>query len=195
MLITLWLASFGVGYLLHAIFQPRYVWPSAASALTASYFHIGAICFSWGFTSLLNPSYLTRRIVVRDSIIFAVGILAYWTVALFWNHAPAYTLLSFCIFFGYAVVAATTFYRAYNKVAMRRTQMSIGSVRDFVRWMQVCCDCCVAFGLGSVALTALFPTSIWPYPVLMVAGTGMFAYLAYSVNNYGHVINKAMPME
>ena len=69
-LTALWVGVFGLGYILHGILMWRYTWPAAASALTVTYFHIGAICFSWGYTSLLNPNYLTPRITLRDGIYY-----------------------------------------------------------------------------------------------------------------------------
>ena len=42
MLTALWVGVFGLGYILHGILMWRYTWPAAASALTVTYFHIGA---------------------------------------------------------------------------------------------------------------------------------------------------------
>ena len=81
-LTILWLVAFGVGYMIHAAFNWRENWPTAASALSATYFHLGAICFSWGYTSLLDPTYLRKKVVVRDLVIYAFGIVCYWSVAL-----------------------------------------------------------------------------------------------------------------
>ena len=66
LLTILWLVAFGLGYFIQAIFLWRYTWPTAASALAVSFFHIGAICFNWGYIPLLNPNYLTKGIVIRD---------------------------------------------------------------------------------------------------------------------------------
>jgi len=190
-LTAVWLVAFGIGYMIHAAFQLRYFWPSAASALSATYFHIGAVCFSWGYTPLLNPDYLTKRIVIRDSAILAVGIVSYWTVALLSNHAPFYTFLSFSIFFIYAVFGTIVFYSTYNRVSYRMIKMAIGSVGNFVKWMQVCCDLIILFGISSVAITAIFPTEIWPYTILLLGGVGMFGYIAYSLEKYGAIIHEA----
>ena len=191
MLTSLWMAVFGLGYLVHGFFQWRDVWPTAASALTVSYFHIGAICFCWGYIPLLDPTYLTQKKKVRDLIYFAVGLGIYWTVPLLWKHAPLFTLFSYFLFFLYAVYVAITFYRTYNKVSYRLIHLQVGNMTDFVRWMQMCCDLIVLFGISSVAITAMFPTSFWPYTLLLCAGVGMFAYMAYSVNKYGKVVEKA----
>ena len=191
MLTTLWMAMFGIGYIIHGIFMFRLTWPTAASALTATYFHIGALCFNWGYTPLLNPNYLTRRVLWRDGVFYLLAVIVYWSIALLWKHAPLPTLLSFCMFFGYALWTVIMFYRTYNQVSNRLIHLSFGNVIDFVRWMQVCCDLIVFFGISSVTITALFPTDFWPYTLLLFAGVGMFGYMAYSLKKYGLTIEAA----
>jgi hypothetical protein len=188
---ALWMGVFGVGYLLHAWFQWRFTWPTAASALTATYFHIGALCFSWGFTPLLNPRYLTRGVLLRDLVYYIASVVVYWTVALLWEQAPYCTMGSFCLFFFYAVYITTVFYRTYNQVSFRLMRLSFGNVTGFVHWMQMCCDLIVLFGISSVVITGIFPDDIWPYSLLLVMGVGMFAYIGYSVSKYGTVIEEA----
>ncbi len=189
LLTTLWIASFGVGYMIHGALMWRYTWPTAASAFTVSYFHLGAICFSWGYTSLLKPKYLTRFIFWRDIIYYIVSLVVYWIVAFQWKDASTYTSLSFLLYFLYAAWVVFVFYQTYNQVSYRLLRLSYGNVMGFVRWMQVCCDLIVLFGISSVAITGLFPTDFWPYTLLLVAGTGMFAFIAYSLNKYGSTID------
>lgn len=187
----IWVMAFGIGYQIHAFFLWRFTWPAAASALTVTYFHLAGICFSWGYTSLLNPVYLTKRIKIRDIAIYAVGLVVYWTIPLIWQNAPMYTLLSYCIFFSYAAYVTYVFYHTYNQVSMRLLKMSLGNVRDFVKWMQVCTDLIILFGIGSVVITALFPTASLPFVLLLLAGVGMFSYMVYSIEHYGKVIDTA----
>ena len=190
-LTIVWLIAFGIGYNIHAFCYWRESWPTAASALTATYFHLGAICFSWGYTSLLNPTYVTKKVAIRDIAIYIIGVTAYWTVALNWKDAPLYVLLSFVIFFSYCVFGVIVFYRTYNMVSYRMMKMSLGNVGSFVRWMQVCCDLIILFGIGSVAITGIFPNEKWPFVVLLVLGIGIFGYIVYSLEKYGSVINGA----
>ena len=190
-LTVIWLTAFGLGYMLHAAFVLRNTWPTAASALTVTYFHIGALCFSWGYTSLLNPTYMKKFVVVRDLTFFVVGLLIYWSVAFLWKDAPNYTFLSFCVFFAYALWIVIVFYRTYNRVSYRMMKMSIGSVGSFVRWMQVCCDMIVLFGIGSVTITGIFANALLPFVLLLCAGVGMFGYIVYSLEKYGEVIDDA----
>jgi hypothetical protein len=187
----LWLTVFAVGYLLHFAFRLRTGWPSAASALTVSYFHWGAICFCWGFIPLLNPDHLTRKRMIADSIVYIIGLIGYWTVALLWKEAPVATLISYSVFFAYCAYYIVIFYRTYNRVSFRLIKLSYGNVSSFVRWMQASCDLILLFGIGSVAVTAMFPTDLWPYTLLMVIGTLVYAYIVYSLRRYGNVIEAA----
>jgi signal transduction histidine kinase len=183
--------AFGIGYNIHAICYWRESWPTAASALTATYFHIGALCFSWGYTSLLNPTYVTKKVAIRDIAIYIIGLIAYWSVALAWKDAPLFVMMSFAIFFSYCIFGVIVFYKTYNMVSYRMMRMSLGNVGSFVRWMQVCCDLIIFFGIGSVAVTGIFPNEKWPYVVLLVLGIGIFGYIVYSLEKYGSVINGA----
>jgi hypothetical protein len=67
---------FAAGFIAHSRLGWRATWPAGASALSVSYFHVAAVLFGWSHISLLNPNYLTRRIVVRDIVILVVGIIA-----------------------------------------------------------------------------------------------------------------------
>lgn len=187
----LWLTVFAVGYMMHFVFMPRVNWPSAASALTVSYFHWGAICFCWGFIPLLNPDYLTRKKMIWDIVIFVIGLASYWTVPLLWKEAPLATTLSYSVFFVYCAYNVVVFYKTYNRVSFRLVKMSYGNVTGFVRWMQASCDLILLFGIGSVAITAMFPRDFWPYTALEIVGTLVYAYIVYSLSRYGSVVETA----
>ena len=70
-------------------------------------------------------------------------------------------------------------------------RLSYGNVGSFVRWMQVCCDLIILFGISSVAITGIFPNEKWPFVVLLIAGVGVFGYIVYSLEKYGAVIGDA----
>ena len=188
---ALWLFVFGVGYLIHAFFQLRYTWPAAASALSVSYFHIGGVLFGWGHTSLLNPQYINKVTVVRDLTILSVGLVAYWWVAFNAVVSPVATVLSFSVFFFHCVFIIFYFFHTYRKVRRNLIKMSMGNIGGFVRWMSLSCHLIMFFGVGSVAVTAAFPVSVWPYTLLLCAGMLMFIYIFYSITEYGTVIDMA----
>ena len=188
----LWLVFFAVGYLIHAIFQIRTFWPTGAAALTISYFHLGAICFCWGYIPLLNPDYLTKKIAVRDTVIYGVGLAGYWASAFIWKQTTIYSMLPYLVFFVYCAYHAVIFYKTFSRVSYRLVTMSYGDVSGFVRWMQASCDLIVFFGIFLVAVTVLFPDSIrYITPVETLGGIGIFAYIVYSISRYGKVVEAA----
>ena len=189
---VLWLVVFAAGYLVHAFLEIRTFWPTGAAALTISYFHLGAICFCWGYMPLLNPDYPTRRIRIRDTIIYVVGLVGYWTTALIWKETSLFTMLPYLVFFVYCAWHTVLFYKTFNRVTKRLVSLSYGNVSGFVRWMQACCDLIIFFGIFCVAITALLPHSIrfiTPFETLL--GIGIFGYIVYCINRYGKVVEEA----
>jgi len=186
---ALFFAVFGVGMLLHLYFQWRLSYPLLATALSVSYFHIGGVAVTWSHTTLLNPRYLSRWIVVRDVTLIAVGLTCYWTAAtcstLLTLHC---TLLIFLI---HAVWMSLDFYTTYYRVCRRLIVMKQGSIEGFMRWMFRSCHLIIAFGIGSIVFTSFFPHDVWPYTVLLCVGVLVFVYIYYSISEYGSVIDSA----
>ena len=143
--------AFAVGFLLHAHFQWRTSWPEAATALSVSYFHIGAVCFGWSHTSLLNPNYLTQGVAFRDLLILVAGLTAYWITLdneefsimncqlsivncelSIVNCELSIVNYQFSIFFLHAGFIAFTFYRTYFRVRRDIERMPAGG--NAPRW-------------------------------------------------------------
>lgn len=182
-------AVFGIGVLLHYHFQWRLSYPLLATALTVTYFHIAGVAITWSHTSLLNPHYLCRKIVVRDIVFLAVGIPAYWISA---TSCPLSTLhYTLFIFLIHCVWMTFDFYTTYFRASRRLIAMKLGSVEGFMRWMLRSCHLIIAFGLGSIMFTSLFPVDAWPFTVLLIVGAMVFIYIYYSINEYGRVIDSA----
>ena len=141
---------------------------------------------------MLNPNYLTQKIIVRDLIIYGVGLISYWTVALIWRDNPLYTVLSFSVFFLYVAYHIILFYRTYHNVSYRLMKMSYGNVSGFVRWLQVSCDLIIFFGTVGVIMLALFQHDTkFPFTVLTLLGIVIWAYIVFSLNKYGSVVETA----
>ena len=200
-LTALTFSIFAIGFLLHYHFEWRTSWPAAASALSVSYFHIAGVLFSWSHISLLNPYYLTRHVVVRDVIILIIGIVAYWGVA--FTHTSYFILhAAFSIFFLHAFYISSVFYRTLHRIRHKVKTMPVSvdnatwwteenklMVVGFQRSIRMSCHFIVLFGLGSIAVTAAFPTQYWPYTVLLILGILVFCFIFYGLTEYGCVID------
>jgi hypothetical protein len=199
--------AFAAGFLLHAQFQWRTLWPAGATALSVSYFHIGAVFFGWSHTSLIRPNYLTQRIVFRDILILCAGLAAYWIAAIDDESSIIQYPLTImngalCIFFLHAGYIALNFYRTYYQV---RRSIVHRPAADMPWWTPekkrtvlnrhhafvIGCHLIIIFGLGSIAITAAFPHDIWPYTLLTAAGIAVFSYIFYALVEYGAVIDSA----
>jgi hypothetical protein len=186
---------FGIGFLLHAYFCWRITWPEAASALTVSYFHSGGVLFGWSHISLMSPDYLSKKRMVCDLAILAIGVTTYWTILSDWT---------FAIFFIHASYIAFTFYHTYFQVRRNIKEMPADeqapywwtaeakrTVLGFHHSFVIGCHLIVLFGLGSIAITASFPHDIWPYSLLTLSGVVVFSFIFYSLVEYGNVIDAA----
>jgi hypothetical protein len=187
-LVAIWLLIFAIGFLMHAHFQWRYTWPAAATSLSVSYFHCGGVLFSWSHTSLLNPKYLTKKVIWRDLSILIIGVTCYWLEAFGLLRLKSF---SFIIFIAHALFITYTFYHTYYRVKHSLLKLSLGTTEQFVRWMLFSCHLIVGFGIGSIVLTACLPVAVWPYIFLLSVGILVFIYIFFSLNDYGAVIDMA----
>ena len=187
-------SAFSVGFLMHYFLQWRSAWPLGASALTVSYFHIGGVLFCWSNTSLLNYHYITRRVAWRDVGILALNLVCTWTFAAHGSHF--YTLnTAFLVFFVHAAFLAVTLYRTYYSARHMLHELEIGDNARAIaithKKFQLCCHLIVGFGIGSVAFTKLFPHDMWPFSLLLVAGTAVFSYIFYAISEYSAIVRMA----
>ena len=201
-LVALCYTIFAIGFFIHAHFEWRTSWPAAASALSVSYFHIGGVLFGWSHTSLMRPYYLTKKVIVRDLIILAVGLTGYWTAV---ANCSLLTLhFSLSIFFVHAAFIAYKFYLTYYTV--RRDIMRMPAGKEAPRWwtseakrtvlnghhsFMISAHLIVLFGIGSMVVTTAFPTQFFPYTVLLCMGIAVYCYIFYALTEYGNAIEAA----
>ena len=180
-LTAVFFAVFGIGLLLHYHFHWRQICPPMAMALSLTYFHIAGVAITWSHTSLLNPRYLSRRVVARDVAFLIIGLSAYWL-----------TTVGVYIFLLHATLMTYDFYSTYYHLN-RHSFPTLGEVggRAIFRWMLLSCHLIIFFGIGSIVFTYLLPTAIWPYSVLLCVGGLVFIYIYYSISEYGTVIDSA----
>ena len=180
-LTAVFFAVFGIGLLLHYHFHWRQTCPPMAMALSLTYFHIAGVAITWSHTSLLNPRYLSRRVVARDVAFLIIGLSAYWL-----------TTAGVYIFLLHATLMTYDFYSTYYHLN-RHSFPTLGKVggRAIFRWMLLSCHLIIFFGIGSIVFTYLLPTAIWPYSVLLCVGGLVFIYIYYSISEYGTIIDSA----
>jgi hypothetical protein len=110
--------------------------------------------------------------------------------------------LALGVFFIHAIFITFVFYHTYYMV--RRNIEDMPADEKAPRWWTLenkqrvlnrhhsfvlGCHLIVFFGLGSIVVTACFPTDIFPYTILSVAGVIVFCYIFYSLVEYGRIID------
>jgi len=130
-----------------------------------------------------------------------VGLIAYWMVAV---ASFSVFNLQFSIFFAHATFIAYTFYHTYSSV--RRNIMRMPANGEAHRWwtpetkrtvlnghhsFMISGHLIVLFGIGSIVVTAAFPTQITPYTVLLCMGIAVYCYIFYALTEYGNAIEAA----
>lgn len=194
---------FAIGFFVHGYLTLRFQSPAAASALSVSYFHCGAVLFSWSHTPLMRPDYLTRRIAIRDLSILGVSLVLYWLPIFIPVLAP-YSNIPFAIFFLHGLYLSYMFLNNYYQSSKNLEQCSVENnapgwwtpetkrrVLSHHHSFIIGCGLIVLFGLGSIAITAAFPNDIWPYTLLSGVGVLVFWFIYYALSEYGGVIEIA----
>lgn len=180
---------FGVGFLVHWFFSPRATGGVVlATSLSLSYFHVGGVLFSMSHTSLVRPSYLTRKVVIRDVICLMVSLCSFAIAAL--TRSSIALHIGMFVTLTHLVCLATIFYRSFRHMYTLLAAQAEYTGRDNytdvdIRPMYFSCHLIILFGLGSVIISSLVESTIWPYTLLLVLGVAVFSYIYHSLNNFG----------
>jgi len=180
------LSIFGIGFIIHWYFMPRFNYPLAASALSVAYFHSAGVLFSMSHTGLIDRHYLTRRVVVRDVCLTLISLVLYALSVILDSRLLLH--IGFAAFFVHLGSLALIFYRHFHRVYAQLGTYAeeLPNDTDYeVRWLFFSCHLIILFGLGSVVITSLFPNDTLPFTLLMFVGTAVFAYIYKALDNYG----------
>jgi len=186
---------FGVGYLLHAAYQPRLVSPMMATALNLSYYHLGGALFAFSYTSLMSPRYITGRTVFINVILICLALLCYW-YPFFETQTPSETWkLAYGFFFLHLSGLAFVFYRAYLKKYKEEPEKAKETLNVFRNELPISSHLIVGFGFGCMVLFALYPDVLILYALLMVVSYYVFYFIYRALLHYGSNLVKAKENE
>jgi len=181
---------FGLGYLLHAVYQPRLVSPMMATALNLSYYHLGGVLFAFSYTVLMSPRYITGRTVFFNVALTCLALLCYW-YPFFDTLVPSETWkLAYGLFFLHLSVLAIIFYRAYLKKCKEEPERARESLQIFRNQLPISSHMIVGFGFGCVVLFALYPDVLILYALLMVVSYYVFYFIYRALFLYGSKLEK-----
>lgn len=186
------LMVFGIGFLLHWLFMPHFSNLMMGKALSFSYFHIGGVLFSMSHTSLIDRKYLTRRVVVRDTVALLLSLGVYWNNA--FMGIQLLTYLGSALFFVHIGYLTWQFYRRFHRIYRQ-----LGRYADYrpndtdheVLWLHNSCHLIIAFGIGGMLCTVLFHDAVLPFTILLFMGVAVFSYIYKALDSFGAIARDA----
>ena len=181
--IVLWI--YAVGFWLYLHFQWRTVAPALASALTLTYVHMSGVLFSWSHTGLVDHSYPSAKIYVRDVLILAFAVAGYWLP----DSLAALRIVAYVLCLLHCTWLVFTFYRKYYSMRQNLHRATDDdSISRQVNFIVLSCHMIVAMGIGCIIVTALTPKVEWPFTILLAAGVIVFVYIALTLMMYQDVV-------
>lgn len=177
---------FGIGFLLHAVYNPRIFCPPVASALSISYYHICGVLFGLSYLTLMKPRFVTRKSVLINAAVLVAGLIGYWyplTQTL--NPSPTWNL-AYLIFLAHTGTLAVLFYLYFNKIKNKNKTKSISFLVPFINYSSKSSHAFIAMGLGTGLLYAIFPDTVIIYVILMIIAYYLFYYIFKSYYYYSN---------
>ncbi|MDD3108423.1 MAG: helix-turn-helix domain-containing protein [Alistipes sp.] len=182
-LLAVSLFFWSVQILLQWIFNFREEAPHIASALNITCYYLGAILFGMGYTSLLNPHYISSAQTRSDFTKWGAVCVTVWSAVLFLQDtARLAVLIAAALFFLVdSTRIALLFFRTYHKAVHNIENYYSENVEAFIRWLSHSVLGIVFFGMIG-AVMAFAPK--WMVGLYMSAGIVMFVYIFISLLNY-----------
>lgn len=176
---------FGIGFLLHLLFQPRQLGDMEASVLSLTYFHIGGVLFSMSHTELMTGRYLSTRVMLRDSLVALVAVALNWS-AVFTGCVHLHQMAT-VIFLFHMMFLTVQFLHRFQYVYSVLGCYSEHKVNDsdrHLRFVFFSCYLIIFFGLLGGIEIMFFPGKVWVYMVMMLVSNVVFAYIYISLQNF-----------
>ena len=155
------------------------------------------------YNVFITGIFYTGFLSTYEISLVGVGIITYWLPIVIPVLRP-YSEWPFAIFFLHGVYLSYMFLSNYFKTQNSIEQTTVEA--NAPSWWTpetkrrllskhhsfiTGCVLIVIFGLGSIVITAAFPTQVWPYTLLSGSGMLVFWFLYYAVSEYGGVIEIA----
>lgn len=179
-------AVIGIGYVLHWWFMFQISEPTMATLLTLAYLHLGAGIWAMGHIGLLDRTYLTNLVVVREVVVLLLGLVLYgmgalvggqWLFCLGVAYFALHMLwLSFCFF--------SWFHHTYVMLGSSAEYGSLNDSDRYTRWMFFGWYLMLLYLVGSVVVSLVNTGSALPNTLLMVTGVPIFTYLYKALENF-----------
>ena len=175
----------GLQFLLQWIFRFRDSAPHIASAVNISMYYYAAISFGMAYISLLKPTYINRKQIIRDLTPYTLVVVAMWGSIFLFSDKPVVRNITLyvaaAVFFLEAVRLAMLFYKTYRSAVKDMNSYYYDNVEQFVRWMHRSVIFIVI--LGTIGAILSFAPK-WIISIYAFVGDIAFIFIYATVLNY-----------
>lgn len=175
---------FSIGFLIHAIYQPRIAYPHVASAFSTSYSHICGVLFMLCFLTLICKKYRTNKFLLINFFVAILSVVAYWlpfTTTL--NPAPIWDF-TYLAFFIHSISLIYLFINEYVKLRKMIDQESTQIQKLLDSMMQsfyIIVTCGLVIGIAYIIL----PDSVLLFGFVMLLAYYFFYMIYRTIANAG----------
>ena len=171
-------------YAVHLCFDIRQVNVNAAIVMNLSTYFFGYGLFVAALHTLLNRSYITRKIIVRHCLSWLLYVILSVSALLFTEDGTLkagliYSLALMLALYGFSL--ASHLLKAYHRAVKKMDDTYSDHIATYVRWMSVLTYWMLIFGIGCSVLTFLPDNLVF---VWVLSSVPFYIYLYVSYQNY-----------
>ena len=173
-----------VNYAVHLCIDIRHINVDAAIVMNLSTYFFGYGLFVAALHTLLDHSYITRKMVVRHCLLWFLYVVLSVSVLYFAKDGPLKTgmIYSFALMLAlYGVFLASRLLKAYHKAVKMMDNTHSDNIETYVRWMSVLTYWMLIFGISCSALTFLPDNLVFLW---VLSSVPFYCYLYVSYQNY-----------
>jgi len=172
----------GVMWLIHLLFDPRNSSQHLAGAVNVSCYAFMFDLFEMAYCTSINPSYVTRRVVINDLCFTALVLAFEWIGVGIGGYLGVGLAIVGEVMVGLVYIwLGHTFMKMYIRSMRNSSEYLADDVESSVSWLWKSLVCIILAALGSAAL-ALAPKSWVGFQVL--AGIVLVFYIFFAVTNF-----------
>jgi len=176
---------FGIGFLLHALYQPRIAYPQIATAVSMTYSHIGGVLFGYCYLSLVSERLRSKKFIAISLFALILSLIAYWYPFTHTLKPSPRWQLAYLAFFIQTIAMIILFVIEYFKLRKKEDKESI-KLMELIDSLLVSLYIVATCGIVCSFTYFIFPDSLFLLGTVMILAYYAFYIIYRIIINAGH---------